>query len=70
MSGYVWTPTSAPNVLWSSIASDSTGTNLVACSFFDKIYTSNDSGVSWVGRESNRFWFSVASDSTGTKLVA
>ncbi len=55
---------------WSSVASSSDGTKLVAAVNGGQIYTSNDSGVTWTPRESNRNWASVASSSDGTKLVA
>ena len=52
------------------MASSSDGTNLVGGGHHCKIYTSTDSGVTWIPRDSDRLWFGVASDSTGTKLVA
>jgi hypothetical protein len=36
----------------------------------DQIYTSSDSGVTWIPRDSNRSWTAVASSLDGTKLVA
>jgi hypothetical protein len=35
-----------------------------------QIYTSSDSGLSWIPRESARNWTGVASSSDGAKLVA
>jgi len=59
---------------WKSVASDSSGTNLVAVSV-NAIWTSTDAGVSWTktataaGME-RAGWQSVASNTTGTNLVA
>jgi len=52
------------------VASSSDGWKLVAVAGFDQIYTSTNSGVSWIARENSRYWRSVASSSDGTKLVA
>ena len=35
-----------------------------------QIYTSTDSGVTWIPRDTNRNWTSVASSADGTKLAA
>ncbi|MGC9986476.1 MAG: sialidase family protein [Polyangia bacterium] len=67
--------------LWSSVASSSDGTRLVAVSGgFDidgvltnggYIYTSSDSGATWTQRTApQQGWVSLASSSDGTKLVA
>jgi photosystem II stability/assembly factor-like uncharacterized protein len=42
----------------------------VATAFRGHIYTSTDSGVTWVPRESVRDWEEIASSSDGRKLVA
>jgi hypothetical protein len=57
------------------MASDSTGTHLVAITSYSDIWTSADSGATWTNRTkgtaaSNQSWQAVASDSTGTHLVA
>jgi len=72
--GVVWTQEGIQQP-WVSVASSSDGTNLVAVSGGDDnagyIYTSADSGVTWVQRTSTKLdWYSVASSSDGTKLVA
>ena len=57
---------------WSSVASSSDGTKLVACvggSSSGQIYTSADSGVTWTPRATNQSWWSVASSADGTKLI-
>src|SRR5208283_4771611 len=73
--------TSASGQLWASVASDSSGANLVAASTFD-LWTSTDSGLQWSNRTSGTpasgkaavagggNWISVASDSSGANLVA
>jgi len=70
----------APNEYWASVASSSDGVNLVAgyqyspasSEFLGGIYTSSDSGVTWILRPSapNNYYNSIASSSDGTKLVA
>ena len=69
VAGWVWTPRESSRN-WSSVASSSDGTKLVAVVNGGQIYTSINSGVSWTPRESSRNWYSVASSSDGTKLVA
>ena len=75
----VWTDNSiaTPALLgkpWYQVASDSTGTKLVACENSGSIWTSNN-GV-WTDNSiatpalSGKPWTGVASDSTGTKLAA
>ena len=71
--GVTWTPTNAPtNILFDSIASDSTGSNLVAVAqrAGAQIFTSSNGGTTWTARDSARYWLSVASDSSGQHLVA
>jgi len=80
-SGTTWTPTSAPNAFWCSIASSSNGVKLVAGLDSDTttggIYTSADSGNTWTKTSAPArtsypvtWWNSVASSSDGTKLAA
>jgi len=58
---------------WKSIASDSTGTYLVAVPYetTGHIYTSIDGGVIWTERtvDESLYWQSVTSDSTGQNLA-
>jgi hypothetical protein len=78
--GRTWAPAGPrANLEWSSVASDSTGTQLVAAfgglEGKGNIWTSTDGGASWTDRTSYgpasyQSWTSVASDSTGTHLVA
>ena len=77
-SGATWTDqtVSSPShgQEWKSVASDSSGTNLVAVSV-GAIWTSTDAGVTWTKRQRLRLAWpagleSVASDATGTNLVA
>ena len=60
------------NIVWTGIASDSTGQYLVACSSNAGIYTSGDFGASWTlsGASTLLDWTCVASNSTGQYLVA
>lgn len=55
---------------WTSIASSSDGTKLVASVYNGLLYTSTDSGVTWTPRATNQAWKAVASSADGTKLVA
>ena len=73
---------------WMSVASDATGTNLavVVNGFYDRpnadpaafsgdVWTSNDSGATWIDQTSSspahgEAWRSVASDASGTNVVA
>ena len=64
--------TSAPNAIWSSVASSSDGTHLVAVGISETgIYASTDSGVTWTATFAPASdWSSVASSSDGANLVA
>ncbi len=57
---------------WSSVASSSDGTKLIASVNGGYLYTSDDSGNTWSEKISagSRNWSSVASSSDGTKLIA
>jgi hypothetical protein len=68
-----WTQTSAStNQRWHSVASSADGTKLAAASSgFIPIYTSTNSGVTWMATSSTGvFWTSIASSADGCKLVA
>ncbi|CAN2039469.1 hypothetical protein GMMP15_1270001 [Candidatus Magnetomoraceae bacterium gMMP-15] len=67
--GVNWTERTTDRA-WSSVASSSDGTKLVAVVRDGKIYTSVDSGANWTERATDQSWNSVASSSDGTKLVA
>ncbi len=73
--------TAAALLPWLDVASDATGTRLVAVTTVGNldaqgdVWTSVDAGVTWTNRTkgtaaSGQFWQSVASDSAGTHLVA
>ncbi len=64
-----WTP-SLSDTNWSRIASSTNGTKLVATVDDGQIYTSANSGATWVARETKRKWSGVASSADGTRLVA
>ena len=54
---------------WYSVASDSTGTKLIACENGGSIWT--NVGAGWVNNNTaNTNWFSVASNSSGSILIA
>ena len=70
-----WVPsnTGAPNTHWLSVASSSDGTKLAAVAGGNNpaIYTSKDSGYTWMQASTpSNYWVSIASSSDGTKLVA
>lgn len=71
--------TNAPNEVWNAIASSADGTKLVAVvnpsGFGDNtpspIYTSSDSGVTWVSNNvPQELWMAVASSADGSNFVA
>ena len=68
----IWTQaTNAPSKTWWSVASSADGTKLVAAAYGGAIYTSPDSGVTWISNNVPvRNWFSVASSADGMRLVA
>jgi hypothetical protein len=57
---------------WEGIAASADGTKVVAAPYGGNIYTSTDSGVTWVPQTNspNLLWWSVASSADGTKLAA
>src|SRR5208282_1885180 len=67
-----WTPTSAPTNIWFSVASSADGSKIVAVSYYDGIYASTNSGMTWAqtSAPTNEIWSSVASSADGNKLVA
>jgi hypothetical protein len=80
--GSTWQMSGAPtnlNTSWRAVASSADGSRLVAvCGWglnnspqFGRIYTSADSGLTWVANNAfHTFWSSVASSADGRKLVA
>jgi photosystem II stability/assembly factor-like uncharacterized protein len=79
-SGENWIQRGSLN-LWQSVASSADGTKLIAVAtdfFLDGgyylnhgyIYTSTDSGETWVQRGTSQRWRAVASSADGTQLVA
>ena len=75
--GQTWTNTSAPYMIWFSVASSADGAKLVAVAFENtegnpgSIFTSTNSGAIWTQtRAPSNIWVSVASSADGTKLVA
>jgi Carboxypeptidase regulatory-like domain len=75
-SGVTWQVTTAPSIIWASVASSADGSKLVALGddvtySTAGIYTSADSGATWTERTSlNTEWTGVASSADGIKLVA
>ncbi len=71
--GVTWATTETAGALyvsWSAAAFSGDGTRLVACERGGLLYTSSDSGATWIPRESRRNWVWVATSADGTKLVA
>ncbi len=69
--------TNAPNLIWRAVASSANGTRLALVSqlqgptFGGSIYTSSDSGVTWVSNNApNLVWLSVISTADGSTLEA
>jgi alpha-tubulin suppressor-like RCC1 family protein len=57
---------------WQRVASSSDGTKLAAVVYNGSVWTSSDSGETWIERPASgaRFWSDIASSADGTKLVA
>jgi hypothetical protein len=55
---------------WKSVTSSADGTKMAGVVFDGQIYTSSDSGTTWIARDSQRKWKSITSSSDGTKLAA
>jgi photosystem II stability/assembly factor-like uncharacterized protein len=72
VSAQTWTPsTNAPGGVWWTVASSADGTKLVAAINHGGIFTSTNSGLTWVSNNvPARFWYSVASSADGTRLFA
>ena len=68
---YTWSQTATSGAWW-SITSSSDGTKLAAVVYEGYIWTSTDSGATWIQRTASgiRLWTSVTSSSDGTKLAA
>jgi photosystem II stability/assembly factor-like uncharacterized protein len=67
-----WTGTSAPtSVSWLSIAASADGTKMVAAASYPtwSVYTSADSGATWMETTQNVGFVSVVSSADGTKLA-
>lgn len=66
-----WELTSAPAASWYGVASSADGSKLVAVVSGGSIYTSTNSGLSWISNNAPiKSWSSVASSVDGKKLVA
>ena len=78
--GNIWTSTdfgvnwikrtNAGSRKWDSIASDYSGSKLVACVENGFIYTSTDYGINWTQRDIERDWNHVSSSDDGVVLAA
>jgi hypothetical protein len=56
---------------WTSVASSADGTKLVAAPDGGQVYTSTDSGATWIAADvPNKDWSSVACSADGSKLFA
>lgn len=72
--GSTWSQTSAPHdggVRWVSVSSSSDGTRLSAASWFGGIWTSKDSGSTWIHTNAPSVaWRSMVASANGTKWAA
>ncbi|WP_418121925.1 WD40/YVTN/BNR-like repeat-containing protein [Variovorax sp. 160MFSha2.1] len=64
-----WRPVS-PAGSWSGIASSADATRLAAVSTSGELYTSDDSGATWIPRLMGQPWSGIASSSDGLSLIA
>ncbi len=69
-SGITWSKVTTTPRLWSSVASSRFGNKLVATVASGKIYTSTDSGTTWISRNYVGNWKKVVSSGTADKLYA
>ncbi len=71
-SGGTWSLAMAPLESWGAMASSADGTKLAAIANAATIYTSTDSGMTWVSNtvSSTTPWKGIASSADGSKLVA
>ena len=74
-SGSQWLSTNSPSGDWSSIACDSTGNLVIACSYGDAVYYSSDGGDNWSALTVDpnpglNAWRSVSSSYNGRILMA
>ncbi len=67
--GTTWYQSDVGAFNWTSIASSSDGTRMVAAAYNSGLYTSVDSGRSWSSGGSAIAWTGVASSSDGTRLA-
>src|ERR1035438_9648461 len=69
---WTWTQsTNAPALAWWAVASSADGTRLAAVVRNGGIYTSTNSGATWVSNSAPvRTWWAIASSADGTKLAA
>ncbi|MFZ0829393.1 MAG: hypothetical protein WAO02_18440 [Verrucomicrobiia bacterium] len=69
---WTWTQsTNAPALAWWAVASSADGTRLAAVVRNGGIYTSTNSGFTWISNSAPvRNWWAVASSADGTKLAA
>lgn len=67
-------PAGDNNKEWQTVASSSSGLNLVAAVYGGRLYTSDDTGTSWTERTPagsfDQNWEAVASDQDGSNLIA
>jgi len=69
-SGFNWSKVTTTPRLWSSVASSDDGAKLVATVASGKIYTSTNSGTTWISRNYVGNWKKVVSSSNGSNLFA
>ncbi|MEI6305034.1 MAG: hypothetical protein WCP09_03415, partial [Candidatus Taylorbacteria bacterium] len=68
--GLTWQQASNVFGSWYYAASSIDGIRLVAILFSGNIYTSSDSGITWVSRGSSGIWRGLVSSADGSKLAA
>jgi hypothetical protein len=70
--GVSWTQTIAPNLVWISVTSDSTGKYLAAGANSGQMYLSSNYGISWTQTNASNIhpWYSMTSSSSGQYINA
>ncbi len=56
--------------VWISVSMSSDGSKIIAAADSDKLFLSDDGGLTWVERDSSRNWVGVAMSKDGSKFVA
>lgn len=69
--GTIWTQLQfSPKLPWTSITMSRDGTKIFACANNDYIWSSSDSGKTWISHAFKSSWSCISSSTDGTKIAA